>query len=89
MSAVLQLDQSSTGTKDSFLSETISDYGVEAILTELIELVSVEYLDQVHCAVILAYLIPAKNYIAMVNNRENSRLEINYPSFFSVEVNNG
>ena len=89
MSAVLQLDQSSTGTKDSFLSETISDYGVEAILPELIELVSVEYLDQVHCAVILAYLIPAKNYIAMVNNRENSRLEINYPSFFSVEVNNG
>lgn len=89
MSAVLQLDQSSTGTKDSFLSETISDYGVEATLTELIELVSVEYLDQVHCAVILAYLIPAKNYIAMVNNRENFRLEANYPNFFSVEVNNG
>ncbi|GCA81997.1 hypothetical protein [Microcystis aeruginosa] len=71
------------------MSETISDYGVEAILTELIELVSVEYLDQVHCAVILAYLIPAKNYFAMVNNRENFRLEVNYPNFFSVEVNNG
>lgn len=89
MTAVLQLDQLSTETKDSFLSETISDYGVEATLTELIELVSVEYLDQVHCAVILAYLIPAKNYIAMVNNRENFRLEVNYPNFFSVEVNNG
>lgn len=89
MNAVLQLDQSSTKAKDSFLSETISDYGVEAILTELIELVSVEYLDQVHCAVILAYLIPAKNYIAMVNNRENFRLKVNYPNFFSVEVNNG
>ncbi|CAO5065211.1 hypothetical protein MICAER10613_034730 [Microcystis aeruginosa] len=89
MNAVSQLNQSSQKAKASFLSETISDYGVEAILTELIELVSVEYLDQVHCAVILAYLISAKNYIVMVNNRENFRLEINYPNFFSVEVNNG
>ncbi|GCL48414.1 hypothetical protein [Microcystis aeruginosa] len=89
MNAVLQLNQPSQKAKASFLSETISDYGVEAILSELIEFVLAEYPDQLHCAVLSAYLIPAKNYVAVLNNRENFRLEMNHPNFINVEMNNG
>ncbi|MCZ8249503.1 hypothetical protein [Microcystis sp. LE19-195.1E] len=77
-------------TKISFLRETFSDYGLEAILGELIDFVSAEYPDQLHCAVLLAYLIPAKNYTVVLNNRENFRLDMNYPNFTNcVEETNG
>jgi hypothetical protein len=83
-----QLSQLTQESKMSFLSETFSDYGVEAILSELIDFVLSEYTDKIHCAVVSAYLIPAKNYVAVLNNRENFRLEINYPNFTSVEEAN-
>jgi hypothetical protein len=85
MKSVSQLEQK---TNFVFLREIILDYGLEAILSELIDLVLTEYPDQLHCAVISAYLIPAKNYVAVLNNRENFRLEINYPNFTNVEETN-
>jgi len=89
MSQLSQSSQPIQETKISFLSETFSDYGLEAILSELIDFVLDKYPDQIHCAVLSAYLIPAKNYIAVLNNRENFRLEMNYPSFTNVEETNG
>ena len=85
MKSVSQLEQK---TNFVFLREIILDYGLEAILSELIDLVLTEYPDQLHCAVISAYLIPAKNYVAVLNNRENFRLESNYPNFTNVEETN-
>ncbi len=87
-----QLQKSNLGDKNksSFLSETFSDYGLEAILSELIDFVLEEYPDQLHCAVLSAYLIPAKNYVAVLNNQQGFRLlETNYPNFTNVEATNG
>ncbi|ARI81657.1 hypothetical protein IQ224_16435 [Microcystis sp. LEGE 00066] len=89
MSQSLQLSQLIQETKTSILSETFSDYGVETILSELIDFVLEEYPDQLHCGILSAYLIPAKNYVAVLNNRENFRLETNYPNFTNVEETNG
>jgi hypothetical protein len=80
-----QLSQLNQETEMSFLSETFSDYGVEIILSKLIDFVLAEYPDKIHRAVVVAYLKPAKSYIADLNNRENFRLEVNYPNFTSVE----
>lgn len=88
MSRLSQSGQSSQQTKISFLSETFSDYGVEAILSELIDFVLAEYSDKIHCAILSAYLIPAKNYVSVLNNRENFRLELNYPNFIEVDSEN-
>lgn len=84
-----QLSQLIHKTRTCFLSETFSDYGLEAILSELIDFVLTEYPDQIHCGILSAYLMPAKNYVAVLNNRENFRLETNYPNFFDVEETNG
>jgi hypothetical protein len=89
MSQLSQSTQLIQETKNSILSETFSDYGVETILSELIDFVLTEYPDQLHCAVLSAYLIPAKNYVAVLNNRQNFRLETNYPNFTNVESDNG
>lgn len=89
MSQSLQSSQLIQDTRTSFLSETFFDYGLETILSELIEFVLTEYPDQIHCAVLSACLIPAKNYVAVLNNRENFRLETNYPNFTNVEETNG
>lgn len=76
-------------SKLSPLSETFSDYGLEAILSELIDFVPAEYPDQLHCGILSAYLIPAKNYVAVLNNRQNFRLETYHPNFTNVEDDNG
>ncbi|WP_043996616.1 hypothetical protein [Microcystis aeruginosa] len=89
MSQLSQSSQLNQETRTSFLSETFSDYGIESILSELIDFVLVEYPDQLHCGILSAYLIPAKNYVAVLNNRENFRLETNYPNFTKVEETNG
>ncbi len=88
MRQLSQLTQLSQETRTSILSETFSDYGVETILSELVDFVLTEYPDQLHSAVISAYLISAKNYVAVLNNRENFRLEMNYPNFTN-ENDNG
>ena len=72
-----------------FLAEIFSDYVLETILSELIEFVLEQYPDQLHCAVISAYLIPAKNYVSVLNNREYYKIESNYPNFIKVEETNG
>lgn len=86
-----QLSQSSQFPQKNnpCLAEIFSDYGLETILSELIEFVSGEYSDQLHSAVILAYLIPAKNYVSVLNNREYFKIESNYPNFTKVEETNG
>lgn len=71
------------------LAEIFSDYGLETILSELIEFVLEQYPDQIHCAFISAYLIPAKNYVSVLNNREYFNIESNYPNFINVEKTNG
>ena len=80
-----QLSQLNQETRFFFLSEAFFDYGIEAVLSELIDFVLAEYPDKNHCEVLLACLIPAKNYVAALNNRENFRLETNYPNFTNVE----
>ena len=72
-----------------YLAEIFSEHGLESILSELIEFVSEQYSDQLHCAVISAYLIPAKNYVSVLNNREYLKIEMNYPNFTNVEETNG
>jgi hypothetical protein len=89
MSQLSQLSQLIQETKTPILSETFSDYGVETILSELIDFVLTEYPDQLHCGILSAYLIPAKNYVAVLNNQQNFRLEMNYPDFTNVESDNG
>ena len=71
------------------MAEIFSEHGLESILSELIEFVSEQYSDQLHCAVISAYLIPAKNYVSVLNNREYLKIEMNYPNFTNVEETNG
>lgn len=72
-----------------FLAEIFSDYGLETILSELMEFVLEQYPNQLHCAVIAAYLIPAKNYVSVLNNRECSKIQSNYSNFTKVEETNG
>ena len=87
MSQLSQSGQSGQETKISFLWETFSDYGLEVILSELIDFV----LDKSpnYFARLSSYLIPAKNYVAVLNNREYFRLETNYPNFTNVEETDG
>lgn len=86
-----QLPQSSqlSQDKNSFLLETFSDQVIESILSELIDFVLVEYPDRLHCGILSAYLIPAKNYVAVLNNRQSFRLETDYLNFINVEETNG
>lgn len=86
-----RLSQSSQFQKKNnpCLAEIFSDHGLESILSELIDFVSEEYSNQLHCAVILAYLIPAKNYVSVLNNREYLNIEMDYPNFTKVEETNG
>ncbi|MCA2504665.1 MAG: hypothetical protein IM550_04630 [Microcystis sp. M54BS1] len=58
-------------------------------MSELIDFVLVEYPDQLHCGILSAYLIPAKNYVAVLNNRQSFRLETDYLNFINVEETNG
>jgi hypothetical protein len=51
------------------LKETIADYGLENSLDAIIDLIQFGCLSELHKAVILAYLIPAKNYIAQLSSR--------------------
>jgi len=87
MSQSSQLSQLTQETKISFLSETFSDYGLEAILSELIDFVLAEYPN--HFARLSSYLIPARNHATTLNNREYYRIEMNYSDFTDVEDNNG
>ncbi|MFM7794269.1 MAG: hypothetical protein ACKO90_41475, partial [Microcystis panniformis] len=89
MSQLSQSSQLNQETSASFLLEAFFDYGVEVILGELIDFVLAEYPDQLHCGILSAYLIPAKNYVAVLNNQQNFRLETNYPNFTKVEETNG
>ncbi|MCZ8227435.1 MAG: hypothetical protein O9324_26765 [Microcystis sp. LE19-84.1B] len=58
-------------------------------MSELIDFVLVEYPDRLHCGILSAYLIPAKNYVAVLNNRQSFRLETDYLNFINVEETNG
>jgi hypothetical protein len=69
------------------LKETIADYGLENNLAAIIDLIEFGCLSELHKAVILAYLIPAKNYIVQLDTRQRFRLE-DCLEFTTVEVCN-
>lgn len=70
------------------LKETIADYGIENSLDAMIHLIEFGCLSELHKAVILAYLLPAKNYIAALDSRQRFRLE-DCIEFTNVEVAHG
>jgi phenylalanyl-tRNA synthetase beta subunit len=70
------------------LKETIADYGIENSLDAIIHLIEFGCLGELHKAVILAYLIPAKKYIAELDCWQRFRLE-DCVKFTKVEVCNG
>jgi hypothetical protein len=69
------------------LKETIADYGLENSLAAIIDLIEFGCLSELHKAVILAYLIPAKNYMAQLDAWQRFRLE-DCVEFTTVEVCN-
>ena len=69
------------------LKETIADYGLENSLAAIIDLIEFGCLSELHKAVILAYLIPAKNYMAQLDAWQRFRLE-DCLEFATVEVCN-
>jgi hypothetical protein len=69
------------------LKETIADYGLENNLAAIIDLIEFGCLSELHKAVILAYLIPAKNYMAQLDAWQRFRLE-DCVEFTTVEVCN-
>jgi hypothetical protein len=71
------------------LKETIADYGIENSLAAMINLIESGSLNELHKAVILAYLMPAKNYIAVLDSRQRFRLNDSIDEFTTVEVVNG
>jgi len=71
------------------LKETIADYGIENSLAAMINLIESGSLNELHQAVILAYLIPAKNYITVLDSQQRFRLNDCIDEFTTVEVVNG
>jgi hypothetical protein len=71
------------------LKETIADYGIENSLDAMINLIESGSLNELHKAVILAYLMPAKTYIAVLDSRQRFRLNDSIDEFTTVEVVNG
>jgi len=71
------------------LKETIADYGIENSLDAMINLIESGSLNELHQAVILAYLIPAKNYITVLDSQQRFRLNDSIDEFTTVEVVNG
>jgi hypothetical protein len=69
------------------LKETIADYGLENSLDAMIDLIQFGCLSELNKAVILAYLIPAKNYMAQLDALQRFRLE-DCLEFTTVEVCN-
>jgi hypothetical protein len=55
----------------------------------MINLIESGSLNALHQAVILAYLIPAKNYIAVLDSQQRFRLNDSIDEFTTVEVVNG
>jgi len=71
------------------LKETIADYGIENSLDAMINLIESGGLNELHKAVILAYLMPAKTSISVLDSRQRFRLEDCIDEFTNVEVVNG
>jgi hypothetical protein len=54
---------------------TINDYGIENSLDAMINLIEFKSLNEWHKAVILAYLMAAKNYISGLDSRQKFLLD--------------
>jgi hypothetical protein len=89
MRRLSQSEQSSQQTKISFLSETFSDYGIEDSLDAMINLIESGSLNELHKAVILAYLMPAKTYISVLDSKQRFRLNDCIDEFTNVEMAHG
>jgi len=86
MKSVSQLEQK---TNFVFLKEIILDYGLEATLKELIDLVEFNHSNHPHYTITLDYLIKASKLIHIMSKREKLQAKKNRPIFDSVEVSNG
>ena len=71
------------------LKETIADYGIENSLDAMINLIEVGCLSESHKAVILAYLMPARTYVAVLDSRQRFRLKDCIYEFTAVEIAHG
>jgi hypothetical protein len=71
------------------LKETIADYGIENSLDAMINLIESGSLNELHKAVILAYLMPAKTYISVLDSRKRFRLNDCIDEFTNVEMAHG
>lgn len=71
------------------LKETIADYGIENSLDAMINLIESGSLNALHQAVILAYLISAKNYITVLDSQQRFRLKDCIDEFTAVEIAHG
>jgi hypothetical protein len=83
------LSQLKQKTNSVFLKEIILDYGIDAILNELIDLLELNHSNHPDCPIALDYLIKAKQHIRFISYREKVQLKKNPLSFDSVEVSNG
>jgi hypothetical protein len=71
------------------LEENIADYGIENSLDAMINLIESGSLNELHKAVILAYLMPAKTYISVLDNKQRFRQNYYIDEFNAVEIAHG
>ena len=71
------------------LQENIADCGIENSLDAIINLIQSGSLNELHKAVILAYLMPAKTYISVLDSRQRFRPNYYIDEFNAVEIAHG
>ncbi len=71
------------------LEENIADYGIENSLDAMINLIESGSLNELHKAVILAYLMPARTYISVLDNKQRFRQNYYIDEFNAVEIAHG
>jgi hypothetical protein len=71
------------------LEKNIADYGIENSLDAIINLIESGSLNELHKAVILAYLMPAKTYISVLDSKQRLRPSYYIDEFNAVEIAHG
>ena len=71
------------------LQENIADCGIENSLDAIINLIESGSLNELHKAVILAYLMPAKTYISVLDSKQRFRPNYYIDEFNAVEIAHG
>jgi hypothetical protein len=69
--------------------KNIADYGIENSLDAIINLIESGSLNELHKAVILAYLMPAKTYISVLDGKQRIRQNYSIDEFNAAEIEHG